>query len=50
MPHLQFDVNKKLKETQKEKFSQFVKEIFSDVMQTGKGHIAISIREFSKIP
>ena len=48
MPHLQFDINKKLKDTQKEKFSQFVKEIFSDVMQTGKGHIAISIREFSK--
>tara|TARA_B100000963_G_C22594929_1_gene657359 strand:- start:328 stop:720 length:393 start_codon:yes stop_codon:yes gene_type:complete len=49
MPHLQFDFNKKLKDSQKEKFIQFVKETFADVMQTGEGHIAISIREFPKI-
>ncbi len=48
MPHLQFDINKKLKDNQRKTFASFVKKKFSDVMQTGEGHIAISIREFPK--
>ena len=48
MPHLQFDLNKKLKNQQRENFTEFVKKKFSEIMNTDTGHIAISIREFPK--
>ena len=48
MPHLQFDINKKLSKESKKHFINFVEESFSKIMETGKDHIAISIREFEK--
>ena len=45
MPHLQFEINKKLNKESKKKFVSFVEESFSTIMETGKDHIAISIRE-----
>ena len=48
MPHLQFDINKKLSKDSKKHFINFVEESFSKIMETGKDHIAISIREFEK--
>ena len=48
MPHLQFEINKKLDKKIKIKFIKFVEENFSKIMQTGSDHIAISIREFKK--
>tara|TARA_B100000900_G_C20418733_1_gene650016 strand:- start:382 stop:768 length:387 start_codon:yes stop_codon:yes gene_type:complete len=48
MPHLQFDVNKKLSSKQREVFSDFIKNKFSKIMKTGTNHIAISIRELPK--
>ncbi len=45
MPHLQFDINKKLDEGVKQEFISFVEKSFSDIMQTGIDHIAVSIRE-----
>ena len=45
MPHLQFDINKKLDEGIKQEFISFVEKSFSDIMQTGIDHIAVSIRE-----
>ncbi len=47
MPHLQFEVNKQLKKDIKERFIDFVEKNFSEIMQTGTDHIAISIREMS---
>ena len=48
MPHLQFDINKKLYEEVKQKFIRFVEHNFSEIMETGTDHIAISIREEEK--
>ena len=45
MPHLQFEINKKLNKQSKINFKNFVEDSFSRIMQTGKDHIAISIRE-----
>tara|TARA_B100000963_G_scaffold293472_1_gene263898 strand:- start:3763 stop:4155 length:393 start_codon:yes stop_codon:yes gene_type:complete len=45
MPHLQFEINKKLNKELKKNFTIFVEESFSKIMETGKDHIAISIRE-----
>ena len=48
MPHLQFDVNKKLNSEQRKIFVEYVKSIFSEIMRTGVNHIAVSLREFPK--
>ncbi len=48
MPHLQFEVNKALTQKTKEDFAQQIRETFSEVMQTGTEHIAISLREYEK--
>ena len=47
MPHLQFDINKKLEKV-KEEFIIFIERSFSRIMQTGTDHIAITIKEFEK--
>ena len=48
MPHLQFDVNKKLNNEQRKVFVEYVKRVFSEIMRTGVNHIAVSLREFPK--
>ena len=48
MPHLQFDINKRIDEGVKQKFIEFVEHSFSEIMETGTDHIAISIREEEK--
>ena len=48
MPHLQFEINKKVSDDSKEEFIKDIRECFADVMDTGTDHIAISIREYSK--
>lgn len=48
MPHLQFEINKKISNDTKEKFVNEIREAFSQVMDTGTDHIAISIREYEK--
>ena len=45
MPHLQFEINKKLNKESKKKFISFAEESFSKIMETGKDHIAVSIRD-----
>tara|TARA_B100000579_G_C22639746_1_gene760845 strand:+ start:342 stop:734 length:393 start_codon:yes stop_codon:yes gene_type:complete len=45
MPHLQFEINLKLNNSQRLKFIEFVKNKFSNIMKTGTAHIAITIRE-----
>ena len=47
MPHLQFDINRKLNPKLRSKFNKKIIETFSQVMETGKDHIAISLREHS---
>lgn len=48
MPHLQFELNKKVSVETKEEFILQIRDCFSEVMDTGKDHIAISIREYDK--
>ncbi|MAD42042.1 MAG: tautomerase [Arcobacter sp.] len=48
MPHLQFEINKKIENKIKEEFIDKVMSTFSKVMDTGTDHIAISIREYDK--
>ena len=48
MPHLQFEINKKLNKKSKKNFISFVEKSFSKIMETGKDHIAISIRELEE--
>jgi 5-carboxymethyl-2-hydroxymuconate isomerase len=48
MPHLQFEVNKRVTNETKDKFVNEIRECFSVVMDTGIDHIAVSIREFDK--
>ena len=48
MPHLQFDINKKLNNEQRKVFVEYVKSVFSETMRTGVNHIAVSLREFPK--
>ena len=46
MPHLQFEFNRNLTDTQKQTLAEEVRTLFSEVMDTGTDHISISIREF----
>ena len=48
MPHLQFDINKKLNSKDKKKFSQYIRDNFGKIMKTGTDHVAISLRELEK--
>lgn len=46
MPHLQFEINRSLVDKDKIDFAENVRQLFSEVMDTGTDHISISIREF----
>lgn len=46
MPHLQFEINRTLEDADKISFAEQVRQLFSEVMDTGTDHISISIREF----
>jgi len=46
MPHLQFEFNLNLTDSQKIGFAAQVRSLFSEIMDTGTDHISISIREF----
>ena len=48
MPHLQFELNKKVSDESKEIFVNEIRKIFSEIMDTGTDHIAITIREYDK--
>lgn len=48
MPHLQFEINKKIDTQTKDKFVTVIRDTFSEVMDTKTDHIAISIREYDK--
>ncbi len=48
MPHLQFEINKKVSSESKEEFVKEIRASFSEIMDTGTDHIAISIREYDK--
>ncbi len=48
MPHLQFEINKKVSKETKDEFAKQIRDAFSEVMDTGQDHIAISLREYEK--
>ena len=48
MPHLQFDINKKLNSKDKNKFCKYVRDSFGKIMKTGTDHVAFSLRELKK--
>ena len=45
MPHLQFEFNREIPDATKQKLSANVTRLFSDVMDTGRDHVGITIRE-----
>tara|TARA_B100000989_G_scaffold276631_1_gene237003 strand:- start:20 stop:412 length:393 start_codon:yes stop_codon:yes gene_type:complete len=47
MPHLQFDINFKVENKTKQKFLKTVETIFCNIMETGRFHIAISLKELN---
>ncbi|MEN8717808.1 MAG: tautomerase [Sulfurovum sp.] len=48
MPHLQFEINKKVSDDIKQEFVNKIRESFSKIMDTGTDHIAISLRIYDK--
>lgn len=48
MPHLQFEINKKVSNESKEEFVNEIRKTFSELMDTGTDHIAITLREYDK--
>ncbi len=46
MPHLQFELNRCLTDSEKVSFAEQVRQLFATTMDTGTDHISISIREF----
>ncbi len=46
MPHLQFEINKKIDNETKKSFCNKIRDSFARIMDTQTDHIAISIREF----
>jgi len=46
MPHLQFEINKKIDDQSKKSFCKKIRDSFSRIMDTQTYHIAISIREY----
>jgi 5-carboxymethyl-2-hydroxymuconate isomerase len=48
MPHLQFEINKKVSNESKEEFVELIRKTFSEIMDTGTDHIAITLREYDK--
>jgi len=46
MPHLQFEINRSLKDQEKIPFAEEIRQLFASIMDTGTDHISISIREF----
>ena len=48
MPHLQFEINRKLSEKERSLFINLVEKEFSKIMKTGTGHIAVTLRELPK--
>lgn len=47
MPHLQFQFNRPLSDDDRERLTDWTTIEYSEVMETGTGHIAVSIREES---
>lgn len=46
MPHLQIEINKPIDDDVKVEIANRIKTLFSQVMDTGTGHIATTIREY----
>ncbi|WP_419764383.1 MAG: tautomerase [Arcobacter sp.] len=46
MPHLQFEINKKISNQTKKSFCKKIRDSFAKIMDTQTYHIAISIREY----
>lgn len=45
MPHLQFEIYRSITDAEKTAFAERVRQLFAKVMDTGTGHISVSIRE-----
>jgi len=45
MPHLQFEINRKIPDSAKITFAEAVRQLFAKIMGTGTDHISITIRE-----
>lgn len=45
MPHLSFEVSEPLEENDVEPFAEWVTELYAEVMNTGTGHVAVTVRD-----
>lgn len=48
MPHLKFEISKKVSKKKKMIFVDHVKSNFRSIMQTGSDHIAVTVRDLDK--
>lgn len=46
MPHLQFEINKSVPDSEKKSFAAKAMQIFSEIMDTGTDHIGVTFREY----
>lgn len=45
MPHLQFEVNDSLDSEAVASFAEWVTDLYAEIMDTGTGHVAVTVRE-----
>jgi|AntRauTorcE11898_2_1112593.scaffolds.fasta_scaffold13028_2 phenylpyruvate tautomerase PptA (4-oxalocrotonate tautomerase family) len=49
MPHLQFELTESVSDSEAQSFVLWVTDLYSDVMDTGTGHIGVTIRDEATI-
>lgn len=47
MPHLQFEISKAITNEEKREFMQWVTQQYSEILETGTGHIGITLRTYA---
>lgn len=49
MPHLQFETDVELDESEKRAFAEWATDVYGEVMDTGTGHVAVTIRDGASV-
>lgn len=49
MPHLQFETDVELDESEKRAFAAWATDLYGEVMDTGTGHVAVAVRDGASV-